>query len=101
MFVLYSPQINETDTLEYTFVSDKIIVTYNGQVDEFDFTGMPDGIARSYTKDPEIISTLPIKPVIEVVKENGILKATLLNYISIDATEEEQFPDWVEVGIDG
>jgi hypothetical protein len=97
MQVLYSPQCNEKDTLEYQFIGDKIIVTYNGEVDEFDFTDMPDGIARNYGREPEIISTLPISPVIEVSKLNGVLYAQLLKFIGKNASQEDKFPEWQEV----
>jgi len=97
MMVLYSPQIHETDVIEYQFEGDKITVTYNGQVDEFDFTGTPDGRAISYGRDPSIISDLPIQPVLEVVRANGTLYVTLLNFIGHIASEEERFPEWKEV----
>jgi hypothetical protein len=96
--VLFSPQVNEKDTLTYEFDGDKIIATFNGEVDEFDFTGMTsDGVALSYGKDPSIVSDLPIQPVIDAVRVNGELKVTLLSLIKVNATEEEKFPEWIEV----
>lgn len=89
--VLYSPQLNDNDTLTYDFQGEKIIATLNGQIDEFDFTGMPNGKAENIT------SELPINPVIEAERVDGILKLTLLNLIRMDATEEEKFPTWQEV----
>lgn len=98
MKVLYSPQINEDDTLEYVFDGDKITVTYNGEVDVFDFTGMPDGKANSYDrKSQTIISTLPFCPVIDATKENGVLSVQLVKFIPMDAPQEDLFPDWIEV----
>lgn len=97
MFVLYSPQVNETDTLEYTFDGEKIIANYNNQVDEFDFTDTVDGQAMSYGREPSIVSELPIQPVIDAVRTNGVLKVTLLKFITSDSTEEDKFPDWIEV----
>lgn len=98
MKILFVPQVNEVDTLIYEFVGDKIVATFNNEVDEFDFTDMPDGaIARSYGRDPEIISTISINPVIEVKREKGVLYATLLNFITLNATEEEKFPKWIEI----
>lgn len=102
MKILYSPQINEIDVLEYEFVGDKITVTYNGEIDEYDFTDMPDGsVARSYGREPEIISNLPINPVIEAKRMNGILHVILIKFIPFNATEDKKFPDWIEVGTDG
>ncbi len=98
MRVLYSPQLNERDTLEYLFEGDKITVTFNGEVDVFDFTGMSDGFANSYDRrNQTIITTLPINPVIEATKKNGILSVTLMKFIGEEATDEEKFPDWIEV----
>lgn len=100
MQVLYSPQINEFgDSLEYEFVGDKIIVTYNGEVDEFDFTGMPEGcIVKSYGKHEKgIISALAIEPVLEASRTNGVLRVQLVKFIGQNATEVERFPNWIEV----
>lgn len=98
MQVFYSPILNDSgDILQYIFDGDKITVTYNEQIDEFDFTGMPDGKAISYGKEPSLVSSLPIQPVIEAVRQGGVLKVKLVKFIGEDATEEEKFPDWIEV----
>ena len=91
MRMLFSPQVNNKDTLTYEFIVDKIIVTLNGEVDEFDFTDMPDGRADN------IESHLTINPVQQAYKINGVLHVILLNFIDGNATEEERFPDWIEV----
>lgn len=95
VFILYSPQFNEQDELTYQFEGDKIIATLNGETDEFDFTGMPDGFAGN------IITKLPICPIISAKKEDGVLFVELLKFIKMDATEEERFPKWIEVGVNG
>jgi hypothetical protein len=97
MQVLYVPQHNVSDSLSYTFDGDKITVTYNGEVDIFDFTDMPDGFANNWDRNPTIVSTLPISPVIEATKANGVLSVKLLNFIGDNATYEEKFPEWVTV----
>lgn len=99
MMILYSPQLNENNTLEYTFEGDKITAIFNGISDTFDFTGMPDGsIVNSYDRfNPGIVSTLPINPIMDAVRDNGVLKVRLIKYITSDAPESEKFPDWVEV----
>lgn len=97
MQVLYSPQINEQDTLEYVFNGNIITATYNGQSDTFDFTNMPDGKATSYGRNPDIVTTLPINPVIEAEISGGVLKVQLVKFISLDAPSTDCFPDWVTV----
>jgi hypothetical protein len=98
MKILYSPQVNTKDTLEYLFESDKITVTYNGEVDVFDFTDMPDGRVNSYDRRNElIVTTLPTCPIYEAVKQDGVLSVVLLKFIGEEATEEERFPTWIEV----
>lgn len=102
MKILFVPQVNEVDTLIYEFVGDKIIVTYNEVVDEFDFTDMPEGaIAKSYGRNPNIISVFPIEPVIEARRENNQLFVKLIKFISTDATEDEKFPEWIEINNEG
>lgn len=97
MKVLFSPQVNETDSLVYEFIGDKIIATYNGEIDEFDFTGLPDGEAITNYGEVSIVSTLPICPIIHAAKISGVLHITLLNFISEGAPREDLFPEWIEV----
>lgn len=98
MQILYSPSFNDFgDILDYQFNGDKITVTYNGETDEFDFTDMPDGHAFSYGREPSIVSSLPIQPVIEAMKQDGVLKVKLIKFIDGDAMDEDKFPDWIEV----
>lgn len=97
MRVLYSPQINEKDTLGYVFSGSKVTVTYNGQSYNYDFTNLSNGKATSYGSSPTIVSKLPINPVIDVVNDNGILSVRLLKFISANATNLEGFLEWFEV----
>lgn len=100
MQVLYVLQINDFDTLDYQFNGDIITVTYNGEVDTFDFTNMPDGKATSYDRhNTGIISTLPdnIQPVIDAVKENGVLQVRLLKFIPMSTPQDQRVSDWIEV----
>lgn len=100
MKVLYSPIFDNSGLhdLSYEFIGDKIIVTYNGDVDEFDFTNMPEGcFLTSYDRrEKDIQSTLPIDPVLDVAKENGLLKVRLLKFYS-DESELDSIKDWIEV----
>lgn len=98
MQVLYLPQLNEKDTLSYTFNGDVITATLNGVKDTFDFSGFTsDGTALGYGRNPDIMSTLPINPVIEVTRINGDLNVKLVNFIKSDASQAERFPDWAGV----
>jgi hypothetical protein len=97
MQVLYSPQFNDVDSISYEFVGEKIICTLNGEVDEFDFTGLPEGILGAGYRENPIETTLAMNPISGAKRENGILYVTLLNFIGKDATQEERFPEWIEV----
>lgn len=102
MKVLYSPQMRIDDKINYVFEGDKIIATYKGVTDEFDFTGIPDGDLEIYDTDTMpctlmIETSLEFLPLISVSKRDGILMVELVNFIGYDATEEEKFPIWKEV----
>ena len=91
MKIKFSPQVH-TEKIEYTFQGDTITATYQEQTEIFDFEGMPNGILT------EVETNLPINPILSAKKEDGVLYVELLNFIGEDATEEERFPDWKEVG---
>lgn len=95
MRVLFSPQVRE-DKIEYIFTENMVIATYKGESEEYDFSGMPDGIADSI--ESEVFDS---NPVLSARKENDILYLELINFIGADATEEERFPEWFEVKFDG
>ena len=44
-----------------------------------------------------IETVLEYNPILKATKVDGILSVELLNFISEDATEEEKFPEWIEV----
>lgn len=106
MKIIYSPQRND-EILQYGFNGEEIHVIHmkpTGEVDEvgnptydligeetFDFSQMPDGIME------EIETTLPINPIVSARRENGVLHVVLLNFIGDNATEEEKFPQEIEV----
>lgn len=97
MKVLFSPMFSDRSKSEYEFNGEKIIATINGVTDEFDFSSFPDGEADT----ENIQTTLPVQPIISAKRENGELYVILLNYISLDASEDERFPEWMEVEKDG
>jgi hypothetical protein len=90
MWIKYSP-CRSDDNLVYTFDGEKVIANFNGQVDVFDFTEMPDGKAEN------IETTLPLNPIISAKREEGILYLELLYFHGPNPTHEERFPDWQEV----
>ena len=49
----------------------------------FDLTAVEEG--KLYT---------PQHPIIGANRQDGILKVEVLNYINVDASEEEKFPEW-------
>lgn len=97
MQILYVPQFNFNDTITYEFDGNKITATINGESDVFDFTGMMDGTAQSWGREPNITSSLPVCPIIDAIITNGVLSVRLINYIGNNATDEEKFPEWVTV----
>ena len=78
---------------EFEFSGEMIIATFDGVSDTFDFTGLPDGEVN-YSM---IETILAYSPIVSAKKVDGILSVELLNFISEDATEEEKFPEWIEV----
>lgn len=95
MKVFFSPQVSER-VLKYEFNNDVITATMNGITETFDFSAMPNGVADSIESE-----AFDFNPVISARKENDILYLELINFIGKDATEEERFPEWFEVKLDG
>ena len=94
MRIYKSPQVGTDEKrFEFEFSGEMIIATFDSVSDTFDFTGLPDGEA-----DYSMIETvLKYNPILKATKVDSILSVELLNFISEDATEEEKFPQWVEV----
>ncbi|MGX8233944.1 hypothetical protein [Bacillus subtilis] len=95
MKILLSPQVpvNPIDKITYAFEEDVIRVTMpDGKTDTFDFTGLPDGELEL----GGVETVLEPNPLLSAKKVEGVLYVELLNYIGLDATEEEKFPEWFE-----
>ena len=94
MRIYKSPQVGADEKrFEFEFSGEMIIATFDDVSDTFDFTGLPDGEV-----DYSMIETiLEYNPILKATKVDGILSVELLNFISEDATEEEKFPEWIEV----
>ena len=94
MMIKYSPQLSDRE-IEYVFEGEKITAIFNGESDTFDFSQFADGHADN------IETTLPFNPIISAERVDGVLYVELLNFIGEDATEDEKFPKWQEVGSGG
>lgn len=93
MKVFYSPIVGLPHTMSYSFEGETMRAEYNGEFDEFNFAGLPDGQLIG----SEVETSLIINPIMDIKKIDGVLYLTLLNPIAEDATEAEKFPEWVEV----
>ena len=94
MNIKYSPCVSfDRKRFTYVFDGEKIEVAFDGVREIFDFEGFPDGEMDSFLVE----TALKYNPIISAKKVDGILSVELLNFISEDATEEEKFPEWIEV----
>ena len=94
MRIYKSPQVRaDENRFEFEFYGEVVVATFDGVSDTFDFTGFPDGEV-GYSM---IETVLEYNPILKATKVDGILSVELLNFISEDATEEEKFPEWIEV----
>ena len=92
MRIYKSPQVRmDGKRFIYSFIGEKITVTFEGVTDVFDFTAV-----RSAVKVSTIRTSLEINP-IEKVEYDGALKITVTNFIGPDASEEERYPNFEEV----
>ena len=98
--VYYSPTFYflNIHKIHYEFEGERIIVTYKyGDdpliQDDFDFSNFNDG--RIETDGIETI--IPLQPISNAFREDGILYIELTNFIGEDASDFEKFPNWIEV----
>lgn len=91
MNILYSPQVSENE-MEYSFEGEKVTIRINDITETFDFSVFEEGDILK-----NIESDLPVNPFIEIKRKEGILSLVLLRFIEEDASEEDKFPDWIEV----
>lgn len=90
MKVLYSP-VRSDKFIGYSFTGEIITCDMEEGRDTFDFSSMPDGLAQ------EINTILPFNPILRAEKVDGVLSVELIKYVGPDATEQERFPEWMEV----
>lgn len=96
MRFLYSPQFNEKEKINYQFENDVVIIESGDKIETFDFSGLPNGRAEAIESD-----VFEFCPILSAERKEDILHLELLNYIRFDAPEDECFPKWQEVVLDG
>ncbi len=99
MRVLFSPQRDDRQ-LAYQFDGEIIIATLDGQSDTFDFSTLPEGeVPKKDNGEPDIDTFLTIVPIRGGRRRSdGVLELILLYFHGKNATQEELYPDWQEVG---
>lgn len=98
MKILFMPQFRDEDKIYYQFGGEVVTVEYKGITDTFDFSEFT-GDGELYIFDVE--TDLPFNPIVSAERKDGILYVRLIDFIPFDSTEEEIYPDWIEVGLDG
>ena len=92
MIIQFSPQQHDVNTIAYEFSTDKIVATMGDITDEFNFSVVGDGELI------DIITTLPLQPILEAKRVGGTLFMTLLNFYSDhNADDSIRFPKPFEV----
>ena len=90
MKIKFIPQRRDVE-FTYSVEGDILTIEINGEVDVFDFTGVPDGILDMSGMD-EPITSLAYNPVTSAKKEEGVLYLDILRPHGTYATYEEKFP---------
>lgn len=96
ILVKYVPQFNESEKIHYKITNECVKVSIEEKEELFDFSEMPNGIAQKIHSD-----IFEFCPIISAERKEGVLYLELLNFIGFDATEDEKFPEWQEVKLDG
>lgn len=93
MKVYKSPQVRiDGKRIEYTFDRNKITAVFDGVTDVFDLSAVKSAI------NPKGIRTsLAFNPIERITYVDNDLEVTLTNFIGVDATEAERFPNFQEV----
>lgn len=103
MKILFNPQVRDYDEMVYTFSEDFVKVTQiiGGETttDTFDFRPFPNGKLKLFDEDTGeslIETSLKENPLRRAERKNGTLYLELINFIALDASHEECFPDWID-----
>lgn len=93
MMIKFSPQLNDYESINYSFSGETITAQCGDAIDTFDFTNLPDGFLDPWDVETE----LPYDVIVSAKRENGVLYVELLNFIKMNATADEVIPTWKEV----
>ncbi len=98
MKILLSPQMRENEKIIYEFEEGIVRATYKGKTDVFDFRDFSEGeLDLDDGFGGFLVETdLDYQPIRQAKKENGVLYVKLMNFIGLNATPEECFPDWID-----
>ena len=102
MRIKFSPQVRDNERIIYEFEEGIIKATHEtmhrGKSDTFDFTDLPDGELQIYDDETGelMIETEMENPIVSARKEDGVLYVELMNYIGVNASYEERFPEWID-----
>ena len=104
MFVYLSP-VRSDQKLTYQFSGETITAALDKQTETYDLSLIEEGqkirpveYDEAGNETIHIPSILPIHPIISAKRENGVLYVELVNFIGKNASQEERFPEWKEVG---
>lgn len=89
MIVINEIPIRSDYRISHIINEDILTVTIDGIEEEFDFTGMPDGVLEDIEVD-----FLPLNPILNAIKELGVLTIDLCRFYSFE--EKYLFEEGVE-----
>lgn len=84
MKIKLTPQRSDC-TQSYSVQNDVLTVTVNGVTDSFDFSTLGNG-----DQVTDITTTLPVNPIINVTRVDGIIEVTMISFYGVDADEIEK-----------
>lgn len=96
---IFLAPVRYDDRFYYEFEEDMVKATFKGVTDTFDFTSFWEGeleMVDPITEEPLIETDLEVNPISKAERKNGVLYVELINFIGVDATEKERFPDWID-----
>ena len=77
--IIEMPQRNDNMKIECVVDGDVLIVTINGITEEFDFTGLPEGMAESISSE-----YLPVNPIVSAEKVGNEVVISLIRFYDIE-----------------
>jgi hypothetical protein len=102
---IYLSPIRADQKLTYQFSGEIITAALDNQTETYDLSFIEEGQKIrpiEYDDDGKqtihIPTNFPFHPIISAKRENGVLYVELVNFIGKNASQEERFPEWKEVG---